>query len=58
MTETGTPSPREDDERVANEARTKSLQNAGNAAEKKIEQDSSASEAIDRATAAVGKDED
>ena len=58
MTETaGTPARLKDDERIANEARTKALREAGDTAEKEIGQGSTASEALDRATASVGKDE-
>lgn len=57
MTETRPPAPLKDDERIADERRSKTLREAGDTAEKEIGQDSSASEAIDRATASVGKDE-
>lgn len=57
MTETFTHAPLKDNERIANEGRTKALREAGESAEKEIGQDSTASEAIDRATASVGKDE-
>lgn len=57
MTETAKPSPHANDEGLAQENRAKSLKDAGDAAEKKIDGDDSASEAIDRATAAVGRDE-
>lgn len=57
MTETETPAPLKDDDRIANEGRAKALREAGGNAEKQIGQDLTASEAIDRATASVGKDE-